>query len=158
MKATFLLHLATTPAGHSPDLDLEVDPQVAEAEIANAAPLALVPPALDAPAGSAGRLFDRRLRVSTCACGSPEDPHDGRARTESWEAIRIPQPAGSSRCLHTRMMPNSGAASPGFPAAPRAAFRTASPLISPTHFHEEPRKDFVEAGGLMSYGTDVNAL
>src|SRR6266852_1754397 len=36
------------------------------------------------------------------------------------------------------MMPNSGAASPGFPAAPRAAFRAASPLISPTHFHEEP--------------------
>src|SRR5712664_660892 len=39
------------------------------------------------------------------------------------------------------MMPNSGAASPIFPAAPRAAFRTASPLISPTHFHEEPFSD-----------------
>ena len=47
------------------------------------------------------------------------------------------------------MMPNSGAASPGFPAAPRAAFRTSSPLISPTHFREEPLLKV--AGGRAEY-------
>ena len=70
----FLLHLATAPAGHAPDLDLEVDAQIAAGEVADAAPLAVVPPALDAPARSAGRFFDRRVRVSTRACGSPKIP------------------------------------------------------------------------------------
>jgi hypothetical protein len=35
-------------------------------------------------------------------------------------------------------MPDSGVPAATFPTAARAAVRTLSPLISPTHFHEEP--------------------
>src|SRR6266849_1006495 len=35
-------------------------------------------------------------------------------------------------------MPDSDAASPAFPPAARAGFRTLSPFFSPTHFHEDP--------------------
>lgn len=96
--------------------------------------------ALSSPSRSSS---GRTIRPSRSTIDPPErrnseDPHDGRARTESRKAIRVPQPTGASWRWHTQIMPNSGTASPAFPAAPRAAFRTASPLISPTHFHEEP--------------------
>ena len=40
-------------------------------------------------------------------------------------------------------MPDSGAPAPAVPPAARAALRTLSPLVSPTHFHEEPFYDQV---------------
>jgi len=57
------LHRATARAGHAPDLEVEVDPQVAAGEIPNAAAPAVVPPALPSTAGPTGRFFDRRARV-----------------------------------------------------------------------------------------------
>ena len=68
------LHSAAPPAGYPPDLELEVDAQIAAGEVADAARLAIVPPALHPTAGPAGRFFDRRVRVSTRACGSPKIP------------------------------------------------------------------------------------
>ena len=70
----FLLHRATAPAGHAPDLDLEVDAQIAAGQVADAALPAVVPPALDPAAGPTGRFFDRRVRASTRAGGSPKIP------------------------------------------------------------------------------------
>ena len=59
----FPLHRATARAGHAPDLEVEVDPQVAAGEIPNAAPPVVVPPALPLAAGPTGSFFDRRVRV-----------------------------------------------------------------------------------------------
>jgi hypothetical protein len=70
----FLLHRATTPTGHAPDFDLEVDPHVAAGEIADPALLAVVPAALRPAAGPTGRVFDRRLSVMRRAWGSPKIP------------------------------------------------------------------------------------
>ena len=70
----FLFHLATAPASHPPDLELEVDPPIAAGEIADAALLAIVPAALDPPAYPTRRFFDRRVRVMMRARGSPKMP------------------------------------------------------------------------------------
>ena len=70
--------------------------------------------------------------------GIAEDPDDGRTRSELREAIRIPQSARSLGSWHASIMPDSDAASPAFPPAARAGFRTLSPFFSPTHFHEDP--------------------
>jgi len=70
----FLFHLATAPAGHPPDLELQVDPPIATGEIADAAWLAVVPAALDPPARPTRRFFDRRVSVMMRARGSPKMP------------------------------------------------------------------------------------
>jgi len=46
------LHRATAPTGHAPHPDVEVDEQVAADQVADAALLAVVPPALHPAAGS----------------------------------------------------------------------------------------------------------
>src|SRR5262249_348841 len=68
----FLLHRAAAPTGHAPRLDLEVDPDVAAREVADATLFAIVPAAL--AAGPAGRFFDRRVRRMLRAWGSPKIP------------------------------------------------------------------------------------
>jgi len=70
----FLLHRATAPAGHPPDLEIEIDPQVAAGEIAHAAPLAVVPAAVGSATDSTGRFFDRRVSMMMRAWGSPKIP------------------------------------------------------------------------------------
>ncbi len=50
-REPLLFHRATAPTGHAPDLDVEVDTQVAAGEIADAAVLAIVPTALHPTAG-----------------------------------------------------------------------------------------------------------
>jgi len=70
----FLFHLATAPASHPPDLELEVHPPIAAGQIADAALLAIVPAPLDPPAYPTRRFFDRRVRVMMRARGSPKMP------------------------------------------------------------------------------------
>ena len=70
----FLLHRATGSAGHPPDFDLEGDAQVPTGQIADAAPLAVVPATLPAPARPAGRFFGRRSSTTTLAYRSPNTP------------------------------------------------------------------------------------
>ena len=97
-----LLHGAAAPAGHAPDLELQVNPSVATGEIAHAH-------------GSCDRRtfaeLSRRLHMpffspaheanKTCL-GISEETADHRFRTESREAIRIIQPAFFS---HSFIMP-----------------------------------------------------
>ena len=61
----------------------------------------------------------------------PEDPHDRRTRSESRKAIRIPQPAQSSRCRHVRIMPDSRDTASAFPTATSAGSRTLRPPSGP---------------------------
>src|SRR5258708_40278853 len=56
-RELLLLHPAAVPAGHAPDLDVEVDPLVAAGEIPDLAPFAVVPPPLTPPAGPKGGPF-----------------------------------------------------------------------------------------------------
>jgi hypothetical protein len=53
---------------------LPIDADVAAGQVADATVHAIVPPALDPPAGPAGRFFDRRMSVRIRACGSPNTP------------------------------------------------------------------------------------
>src|SRR6266849_4580232 len=73
-REALLLHLATALTGHAPHLDVEVAAQVAAGQVADAALLAVVPPALPPAAGPAGRFFDRRVSVMMRAWGSPKIP------------------------------------------------------------------------------------
>ena len=125
------LHRATAPAGHAPDLEVEVDAQVAAGEVADAAPLAVVPPALHPAAGPAGRFFDRRVRVMIRAWGSPKIPVTvglGRNPGKRYASHRRRGRRGVGMRQSCPIL-----APPPQPFRPlsRAGSRTLSPLFSP---------------------------
>lgn len=70
----FPLHATAPAAVDAPDLDVEVDPQVAARQIAHAANFPVVPRAVRAPTRPTDRFFGRRLRARTRALGSPKRP------------------------------------------------------------------------------------
>jgi hypothetical protein len=69
------LHRTTASATHPPDLEIEVDPGVAAGEIPYPSPLAVVPTRVDRSAGITECFFERRVRVTMRAFGSPKIPH-----------------------------------------------------------------------------------
>jgi len=74
-----LLHGAAAPAGHAPDLELQVHPSVATGEIAHAADLVIVERSPNSPAGPTCRFFPRRTRRTRRALGSPKRPRTTRS-------------------------------------------------------------------------------
>ena len=133
------LHRATARAGHAPDLEVEVDPQVAAGEIPNAAAPAVVPPALHPAAGPTGGFFDRRVRVMIRAWGSPKIPVTVGLGRNPGKAIRIPQAARSSWRWHAPIMPDSRAASTAFPARVQSGVPHPQPLVFTHSLPRRPR-------------------
>ena len=93
------LHLATTAAVDPPHLQFQKYPRVAARQIAHPADLAVVPAHLDATATAASRFFERRLSVITRAFGSPKIPRTVGSGRKPGNAIRIPKPPASLRCV-----------------------------------------------------------
>ena len=98
-----LLHLAAALALDAPNLQLQVDPYVAARQIAHSAHPLIVPTSVDTPTGTASRFFPRLCRRITRAFGVTEDASDCRARTETGEAVCIPQTMVS---LHSESIPD----------------------------------------------------
>jgi len=71
---SFALHLATAPAGHAPQFELQRDPGVATGQVPHPPDFAVVPAVLHRAANAAQRFFERRTRVTIRAFGSPKTP------------------------------------------------------------------------------------
>ncbi len=95
-----LSHGATPPAEDSPDLQVQVDPDVAAGLVPHPPGSAVVPRALDLTTAAAGRFFSLRKNEMTRVPGSPKTPRTTGKRAEAGEAILIEKQARAARSGH----------------------------------------------------------
>jgi hypothetical protein len=70
----FPLHLATTPALDSPNLDFQINPAIATGQVPDGSTDPIIEPALTPPTTPTGRFFCRRSSTITLALGSRHIP------------------------------------------------------------------------------------
>jgi hypothetical protein len=137
---TLALHRATAAARDTTQLELHEDPHAAAREVANPAHGSIVDAAVNPPAHSTGRSFERRTSLIILRPGSPKTPTTvcrGRKPGKRYESERrgcelsdrIPAIMPAFRLGSTSPRP-----------APRAGLRTLKPIPLPTQTPEEPKR------------------
>jgi hypothetical protein len=107
-------HLATAPAQNPSNLELQIDPCVAAAQIANAPRRAIVPARVRSTTFLADRFFERRTSVTTRAFESPKMPRttsSGRKpvnRYASRRRLRLRKVAIAKSCQFPKLPQTSG--------------------------------------------------
>src|SRR5438874_398876 len=99
------LHFAAAPTAYAAHLELQIHSRIPARQIANAPSLAIVPTRVHATTAAAQSFFERRIRVSTRAFGSPNTPRTldwgrkpGNAYVSHSRRCRLPEVAMESSC------------------------------------------------------------